>query len=287
MASSYPNGLDTGFPGWPYSDNIEFVTAEQANAWVAAMQAIETTVGYGTGTSSPLYSVAYGKAFSTVAARIANVETAVVNGVVINTANGNIQSIGAANIAGNSGLAADAKHVHNGVPPAGLVPIGSIIMWPGAANTFPSGSQGTYFACNGQQISQATYSILFGLIGTTYGSGGGTFGLPNFNDRFPIGINSIASGPGSSGGSTNISTANLPAHSHPVNDPGHQHTLPPQTAVTTGSTIGLVPTAVNQAAFSSIFSTLPAATNILIGNTGSGAPYTPPWLGVYFLIRAL
>ena len=40
--------------------------------------------------------------------------------------------------------------------------------------------------CNGGEISRTTYSALFAVIGTTYGSGDGstTFNLPNLTDRF-------------------------------------------------------------------------------------------------------
>ena len=40
--------------------------------------------------------------------------------------------------------------------------------------------------CNGGAISRTTYSALFAVIGTTYGSGDGstTFNLPNLTDRF-------------------------------------------------------------------------------------------------------
>lgn len=310
MASSFPNGLDTGFPGWPYVDNIEFVTAEQANSWIAAIQAIETAIGYGTGVASPLYSAAYGTTFPTLASgassRLANVETKIVNGLKLNTAAGNIQSIGLSNQPGNSGLAADAAHVHNGVPPAGLLPIGSIILWPAGATTFPSGAQGTYLACNGQLISQGTYSTLFGIVGTSFGSGSGTFGLPNFNDRFPVGVGSvIAPSVGNTGGSRTIGVGQLPANI-PYQDPGH---LTPtyvneagqgdQAIYTTNipSTIA-IPTAANAGpgALNVSFSPTPpagaqvhwqsAVTNITINPSG-GNPFTQPFLGMYFLMRCL
>ena len=55
--STYPNSVDTSFPGYPYVDDIEFVLAESANAWVQAIQAIENTIGAGQGAiaANPLY----------------------------------------------------------------------------------------------------------------------------------------------------------------------------------------------------------------------------------------
>ncbi len=61
--------------------------------------------------------------------------------------------------------------------------IGSIQMYGGA--TAPSG----WLLCDGSAVSRTTYSALFKVIGTAYGSGDGntTFNVPNFSGRFPIG----------------------------------------------------------------------------------------------------
>ena len=58
---------------------------------------------------------------------------------------------------------------------AALVPAGVISMYAG--NTAPSG----YLLCDGSAVSRSTYSALFAVVGTTYGSGNGstTFNLPN------------------------------------------------------------------------------------------------------------
>jgi microcystin-dependent protein len=58
--------------------------------------------------------------------------------------------------------------------------IGSISMFP-----FTLGSP-QYCLCDGRAISRTTYSILFALMGTTYGSGNGstTFNVPNFSGIF-------------------------------------------------------------------------------------------------------
>ena len=61
-----------------------------------------------------------------------------------------------------------------------LIPTGSYIQFAGSQA--PAG----FLVCNGGEISRATYSALFAVIGTTYGSGNGstTFNLPNLTDRF-------------------------------------------------------------------------------------------------------
>ena len=61
-----------------------------------------------------------------------------------------------------------------------VLPVGSYIQFAGSQA--PEG----FLVCNGGEISRTTYSELFAVIGTTYGSGDGstTFNLPNLTDRF-------------------------------------------------------------------------------------------------------
>ena len=61
-----------------------------------------------------------------------------------------------------------------------VLPTGSYIQFAGSQA--PEG----FLVCNGGAISRTTYSALFAVIGTTYGSGDGstTFNLPNLTDRF-------------------------------------------------------------------------------------------------------
>ena len=56
---------------------------------------------------------------------------------------------------------------------------GLIIPWTTAS--VPTG----FLECNGSNVSRTTYADLFGVIGTTYGTGDGstTFGLPDFQDN--------------------------------------------------------------------------------------------------------
>lgn len=57
---------------------------------------------------------------------------------------------------------------------------GEIKWW--STNTAPSG----YLECSGAAVSRTTYSALFAVIGTTFGSGDGstTFNLPNLRGEF-------------------------------------------------------------------------------------------------------
>jgi microcystin-dependent protein len=111
-------------------------------------------------------------------------------------------------------------------PASGVVPVGGIIPYAGASA--PSG----WLLCNGQAVSRTTFSVLFGIVGTTYGIGDGstTFNVPNLVVASPVGVGSNGNGTvtlGQSFGSASFAlvTANLPAHNHPIVDPGHVHSI--------------------------------------------------------------
>jgi len=105
------------------------------------------------------------------------------------------------------------------------IPTATIVEW--SDSSIPSG----FLECDGTAVSRTTYSALFAIIGTTYGSGDGssTFNLPDLQDNVIIGksnnkalgstggANATANA-GNVGGSTanaTISTPQLPPHSHP------------------------------------------------------------------------
>lgn len=95
------------------------------------------------------------------------------------------------------------------------VPTGTLNMWPLASA--PAG----FLKCDGSAVSRSTYSALYAVIGTTFGSGDGstTFNLPNYTDRMPIGAGNLYA-INDKGGSKD---ATLVQHSHGVSDPGHSH----------------------------------------------------------------
>ena len=163
---------------------------------------------------------------------------------------------------------------------------GTIVPW--SDTTAPSG----FLECNGQAISRTTYSALFAIVGTTYGSGNGstTFNVPDLKNDVPLGrsnakalastggANTVAS-TGNIGGTTanaTLSTAQLASHSH----------------VTQG-TAGNIP-----GTFS--WNTRPAGQNPATGNAGSGTGHqhnmsatfsgdstsvVQPYLAVIYIIK--
>ena len=65
-------------------------------------------------------------------------------------------------------------------------PIGSIVPHFGGAVAIPSG----WLLCDGSAYSTTgEYKDLYDVIGTTYGSGSGTFLLPNMNNKYPASSN--------------------------------------------------------------------------------------------------
>ena len=120
----------------------------------------------------------------------------------------------------------DGSHITP--PPAEIsdlgLPVGTLI--PYAGSTVPTG----WLLCDGTAISRSTYTTLFGVVSTTYGSGDGatTFNLPDLRQRFPLG--KAASGTGSTLGATGGAidhTHTGPSHTH--TGPSHTHTGPSHT----------------------------------------------------------
>jgi microcystin-dependent protein len=103
---------------------------------------------------------------------------------------------------------------------------GLIIPW--GSTVVPSG----FLECNGQAVSQATYSALYAIIGVTYGNpGGGNFNVPDLTDRTALsksntksittsgGANTVANSGSVCGSLANytLTTAELPSHTHNYN----------------------------------------------------------------------
>jgi microcystin-dependent protein len=97
----------------------------------------------------------------------------------------------------------------------GAVPTGSIMIWPGS--TAPTG----WLLCDGTAYSTTTYAALYAVLSTTYGSGTGTFRVPDIRGNVVVGLDgtdATFSTRGATGGEKthSIVTAELPAHNHAV-----------------------------------------------------------------------
>ena len=67
---------------------------------------------------------------------------------------------------------------------------GMVIMWASAAAPTTQTISGVndWLLCDGSAYSAATYSDLYSVIGTTFGSSGADFLVPDFRTYFPVGV---------------------------------------------------------------------------------------------------
>jgi microcystin-dependent protein len=160
------------------------------------------------------------------------------------------------------------------------VPTGGMMMW-GTASA-PTG----YLLCNGAAVSRSTYSALFAVLGTAYGSGDGstTFNVPDFRDRFPVGAGTTYSA-NSTGGSANAITV---SHTHTFTSDGggsHSHDVG---ASYIGSGIASNGGYITPTGTGATTSTAPTHTHTgttdSAGSSGTNANL-PPYLGAYFIIK--
>jgi microcystin-dependent protein len=176
----------------------------------------------------------------------------------------------------------------------GMVPVGAMMMWP--TSTAPAG----WAMCNGAQVDAATYPQLATLLGQS----GGKVTLPNLGGRVPLGVGSGHT-LGQTGGAETValSTAQMPAHAHGINDPGHAHAMNGESAggatlvghggnylVGSAGGVGVGGNMIQvggDAGFWSAIGVLGAATNVSVQNNGSSAAHEnlPPFVVVNYIIR--
>lgn len=161
--------------------------------------------------------------------------------------------------------------------------IGAIMMWWSAS--IPD----KWLLLGGGAISKTTYPELFAIFGYTYGGGGDTFLLPTMKGFSPYGAGaSIALGNSGGADTHNLSIAELPAHSHSVNDPGHFHRIQKASATVNAGVNTSTPNARSDNPAAPDMVTDSKATGITIANTGSNAAFSllHPVKAVNFIIYA-
>lgn len=140
-----------------------------------------------------------------------------------------------------SGNATNSGWNASGTTSAGLV-LGGGQIATGCIMEYPAGAlPGGFLWCDGSAVSRSTFSALFALWGTTFGSGDGsttfnvidkrgiiTAGSQNFGAGSTIGVGDrqIGTTIGATVGTRNtaLSTTELPSHNHPGStDLGHVH----------------------------------------------------------------
>lgn len=149
--------------------------------------------------------------------------------------------------------------------PIVITPIGSVVMW--MSNTYPD----KWLELGGQAISKTTYPELFDIFGYDHGGGFDMFVLPSYRGYSPYGAGADIDVQDKGGAATRqINVNNLPAHNHPVVDPGHTHALnSPFTSIIAARPSGTAAASAGTtlAGGASLVSN---TTGITTGNTGSG-----------------
>lgn len=150
-------------------------------------------------------------------------------------------------------------------------PIGHVVDW--LTNSAPT----NWLLCDGSAVSRTTYATLFGILGTTYGTGDGstTFNLPNIKGRVTVGRDSGQTEfdtLGETGGAKThtLTAAEIPSHTH-------------NTSVSTGSGGGtnfLQPNGTGATG---------SQTYTSDGGTGGGGSYNnlQPYIVLNKIVRAL
>jgi hypothetical protein len=88
-----------------------------------------------------------------------------------------------------SGVCTASSFVGSGASLTGIVTIPSGVVLP-FAYSLVGGAPAGWLICDGSFYSTTTYAALYALIGTTYGSGSGTFAVPNLSGLFIRGAGS-------------------------------------------------------------------------------------------------
>lgn len=147
------------------------------------------------------------------------------------------------------------------------------VIFPYGGSSTPSG----WLLCDGSAVSRTTYATLFGVIGTTFGTGDGstTFNVPDMRGRLAAGRDNMG---GSSAG--RLTGTSMSPDSHTVGATGGSQTQTASTTVT-GTTSGSLSTSGTTSAIplsgsantggGSAFNIVNAGTTLSVTGTTSGS----------------
>jgi len=155
---------------------------------------------------------------------------------------------------------------------------GMVVCWAGTAGAVPSG----WLLCDGASVATATYADLHTAIGYVYGGAGANFNLPNLVNRFVRGQSTQTAATGGADSLT-LSTAQMPTHTHTVNDGGHTHSIA-YTAYQRGNPIYPLTNYVGGASSTTTGSSTTGITN---ANTGSSSSFDnrPAYIEMQYIIK--
>lgn len=142
---------------------------------------------------------------------------------------------------------------------------GMVVMY--AADSAPDG----FLLCNGQAVSRSTYSDLFAIIGTSYGTGDGstTFNVPDFRSALPVGYGQKTKTFDFVDGDVNTSTDVITVDSNDYLHTGQEVTL--------SNSGGALPTGLSAGTYHIIrvsSTTIKLATSVSNANSGTAVDIT-------------
>lgn len=194
-------------------------------------------------------------------------------------------TLGSADSSTNAATTAFVQNLLASFLPAGII-------WPYGGTAAPTG----FLLCYGQSLGTGAYPNLFAAIGYNFGGAGANFNAPDLRGRVIAGIDNMGgvsasrltattiNNPNAMGGTggfetITLSTSQMPAHTHPVTDPGHLHG---NGAQYTGISVLGGPNGIQSGG-----NTAAAVTNISIGTAGAGAahPNVQPTAMLHYIIK--
>jgi len=147
------------------------------------------------------------------------------------------------------------------------------ILTPFAGSTAPDG----WLLCDGSDVSRTTYSNLFAMIGTSYGSGDGstTFTLPDLRGRMAMGLDNM-------GGQSANRVTNENADELGGADGEDSHTLTVDEMPIRNDYISHEP-----GTFSGATGGTPMVRTVTAGTVGSDQPHNnmPPYMAINYIMK--
>lgn len=144
-----------------------------------------------------------------------------------------------------------------------LMPTGAVLPYTGTAA--PTG----FLLCQGQAVSRSTYSSLFNVIGTAYGSGDGstTFNVPDLRGMFLRGVMPTLTANGS--GSASGNNATFTAHGYNRTGMKVRMTAGALTGLATNTDYYVIVVGANTLAFATTLANAQSGTKITISGTNT------------------
>jgi len=170
---------------------------------------------------------------------------------------------------------------------AAILPVGLVLPYAGTSE--PT----NWLFCDGRSVSDSTYSVLFAVLGTTYGNSGGagTFDLPDLRFRVPVGADDMGTAAGAASRDTGTTyssgTGNEGseggANTHTLVEgeiPAHAHGVTPGTYLFATTTLAVDGNATN------VLHASGSVSNTFASYGGSGAHENmPPFTVMNYIIR--